>query len=140
MTVSEQLLRNCTGCGKVFEQPRRRGAPRRKCDTCAGRSAPTVARSTMVMLGDPPVRPDGRCACGCGKSRRTGRDVKTYAGAQIDLDPFATTECCKRFHSVPFGVSDESEEMQERRRAGGAVAAAQHRERHPKSVPGVFTR
>lgn len=53
------------------------------------------------MKADPPVRRDGRCACGCGKRRvmpkshHSSIDPSVYA-----LDPFASSTCCRRFHGV----------------------------------------
>jgi hypothetical protein len=103
----------CSTCGKPFEQRRKQGRPRLKCDTCSGAAAPVVARGSMVMGGDPPVRPDGRCACGCGRKRQVSKDVRTYAGAQIDMDPFATSDCCKRWYEVSFAPSAEEQDAAE---------------------------
>lgn len=54
------------------------------------------------MKADPPVRRDGRCACGCGrelpgvpKRRQKGIDDSVYTS-----DPFATNTCCRIFHGL----------------------------------------
>lgn len=51
------------------------------------------------MKADPPIREDGRCACGCGKKRG--------AIAVKHSDPFATSPCCKTWHGLDFGLHED---------------------------------
>ena len=55
------------------------------------------------MRADPARRNDGRCALvSCRKKLRPATPVlRRYAGAQIDVDPFCSTECCRAWHRVP---------------------------------------
>lgn len=137
----EMRVDTCKVCGKPFEQPRRQGRPRQKCDVCNGTAAPTVVQPSQHRVeSDPPVRTDGRCACGCGKRRKVSKEARRYAGVQLDLDPFASTECCKRFYGVEFGLTTDDEEVAEAKRRGFQKSAAMFRDRHPHSRPGVFAR
>lgn len=43
---------------------------------------------------DPPARPDGLCACGCG------RELPHIA--VVHLDPFATVSCAREYHGFPL--------------------------------------
>lgn len=109
-------LANCTGCGKVFEQPRKQGRPRTKCDTCSGAAAPRVARG---VAGDPPVRADGRCVV-CLKPRKLTKQARRYAGAQLDIDPFDSTSCCRKYHGCE--LDNEASESQVEAARDAAVA------------------
>lgn len=62
------------------------------------------------MNPDPPRRPDGLCACGCGKlvpgvpkRRQKGIPDEAYLA-----EPFATSECCKAYHGVVMSTYSES--------------------------------
>ena len=49
------------------------------------------------MLGDPPIRKDGKCGCG-----------KTLGPISIkNEDPFCSTECCKKHYGVGFSVAED---------------------------------
>lgn len=54
------------------------------------------------MKPDPPIRKDGKCACGCG------RDLPKYKppihGMLVAPDPFASTECCREWHHAPLSA------------------------------------
>ena len=52
------------------------------------------------MRPDPEIRKDGRCACGCGKKLERSQGVRRYAGPHIDLDPFASSRCCRKWHGT----------------------------------------
>lgn len=57
---------------------------------------------------DPPRRKDGRCALrGCKRKlvAITPRHRK-YGGAAILMEPFCSTECCKRFYGLIEEVKD----------------------------------
>lgn len=138
----ELRVDTCVGCGHEFTQVRKPGRPLRRCDTCSGRAAPKVEEVGHRVAGDPPVRDDGLCACGCGKQRKLTQQARRYAGVQLDLDPFASTECCKAFYGVVFSTADEEDpERAEQRRRGGMASAAGFRDRH-RFAPGsgVFAR
>lgn len=120
----ELRVDTCVTCRKPFEQERRQGRPRQKCDTCSGRAAAITVRSEHVVPSDPPVPRGGLCVCGCGKKRPTAKQAGTYAGAQIDADPFATADCCRRWYRVPFAPSEEEQDASERMARGGRQAAS----------------
>lgn len=123
----EVRVDTCASCGKPFEQPRRQGRPRQKCDVCNGTAAPTVLQpSQHVIKTDPPVRTDGKCACGCGRPLRRSKDARKYAGVQLDADPFATSDCCKRFYNVAWATDPDDDEYRERQ-ANAARASMQRR-------------
>lgn len=79
------------------------------------------------VTADPPVRPDGRCACGCGKKRpiaaadaKLQRRLRRYAGAQAEDDPFATSRCARRYHGTMLASDvDVDDEILERRAEAG---------------------
>lgn len=125
----------CATCAQEFTKPVSRGRYPRRCDTCSGAAAPTIVRPQHVQRLDPPVRPDGKCACGCGRLRRLTKQARVYAGAQLDADPFATSDCCKRWYGVEFAVSEEEQEASERN-ARGRHAAQQRLERIGSRMPG----
>lgn len=54
-------------------------------------------------LGDPPVRPDGRCALdGCNHRLPRGKKLRKYAGVQLDMDPFCSAQCCRTHFGVEW--------------------------------------
>lgn len=136
----EMRVDTCKGCGKPFEQERKQGRPRQKCDTCNGTAAPTVLQpSEHVIKTDPPLRADGRCACGCGKTLPRTKQARQYAGVQLDVDPFATSDCCKRFYGVAWATDPDDDAAAERRARGGRAAAqrrlGQRGWKEPGTVP-----
>ena len=101
----------CASCGVTFEQERKHGRPRRYCsDACkaAGKSpveVVAVVPALPTIKEDPPVRADGRCAGpGCRKLRKVSEQARKYAGAQLDLDPFCSTTCCRKWHGCELAV------------------------------------
>lgn len=130
----------CATCRQEFQKPSSRGRYPSRCDACSGRSAPTRVRDEHRLNGDPPRRADGRCACGCGKKLPASKEARKYAGAQIDADPFASSECCKRWHGVSWATTEEEDEVSARKARGGSIAAQQFAARHPNTTPGVFAR
>lgn len=136
----EMRVDPCKGCGKPFEQVRKPGRPRMKCDTCNGTAAPTVLQpSQHAIPTDPKMRADGRCACGCGRKLPRSAQTRKYAGVHLDADPFATSECCKRFYGVSWATDPEDDEAAERRARGGRAAAqrrlAEKGWKEPGTVP-----
>jgi hypothetical protein len=119
--IGDTLVRDCGGCGKEFSQESRRGHPRVYCDACQfaperrtlpprkatprskstrqQTSAPIVRPLAPGLKLDPPLRPDGRCAV-CPKQRKLTAQARKYAGVQLDVDPFCSTECARRYHGV----------------------------------------
>lgn len=79
------------------------------------------------MLSDPPVRADGRCACGCGRKLPRSKQVRKYAGGQIDSDPFATTDCCRAWHGCPRRTYSNSAEAEAARAESGRASAERFR-------------
>ena len=79
------------------------------------------------MKKDPPVRRSGRCACGCGKLRpivtakgKARKEMIRYAGlAQLERDPFATSNCARAFHRCPLDNGKFSEEEIEAKSEAG---------------------
>ena len=70
----------------------------------------------MTLVVDPPVRADGRCALeSCGKKRKITAAARRYAGQQLDLDPFCSADCCRRFFGVVFAgfAADIDEDLAE---------------------------
>jgi hypothetical protein len=68
-------------------------------------ATPVTARRVLMtwsLKPDPPVREDGLCACGCGRKRKLTKQARRYAGQQLDMDPFASADCCRRYHGVAF--------------------------------------
>jgi len=57
---------------------------------------------------DPPVRPDGCCAQ-CGGPRTVTAQARKYAGYQVDLDPYCSARCCRRWHGCPLKNEREEE-------------------------------
>lgn len=138
-TAVVMVTLKCATCRQEFQKPSSRGRYPKRCDACSGRSAPTIVREEHRSQGDPPRRTDGLCACGCGKRLRATKEASRYAGAHLEADPFATSECCKRWYGVAWATTEEEDEASERRARGGSAAAARHRERRPRSVPGMFS-
>lgn len=71
------------------------------------------------MRADPLVRADGLCACGCGQRVKSERWQRYARGVK---DPFASTECARRWHGLP---SLEAEGL-ERQREGGRTGGRRH--------------
>ena len=62
------------------------------------------------MAADPPVRDDGCCIV-CEKPRTITKQVRRYAGVQIDSDPFCSSRCCREWHGTALpGVHHEGRE------------------------------
>ena len=121
-------LSNCAGCGNVFGQERKQGRPRRYCDGCAPDSRRLATPSAVVPLPgvkpDPPVRADGRCAGpGCRKQRTVSEQARKYAGVQLDLDPFCSTRCCRKWHGTELPETG-TEAQAEAGAKGGRMRAA----------------
>lgn len=82
----------------------------------------------MTVLTDPPVRKDGKCARdGCGRLRKVTKQVRKYAGDQIDFDPFCSTECCRKFHGLTWRNDNPDEELTEKRAEAGRRRQRQRR-------------
>lgn len=78
------------------------------------------------MKKDPRVRKDGLCAePSCRKPRRITKQSRKYAGDAVVLDPFCSTECCRKWH----GVELETKGAEAQREAGRASAARFRAER-----------
>ena len=73
---------------------------------------------SVHQIADPPVRADGKCACGCGKKRKP--PATTYGLEQYASDPFATTGCCRDWYGIARAPTAE-EAAQQRRRAAEAA-------------------
>ena len=56
---------------------------------------------------DPLARPDGRCVV-CLKPRKVSAQARKYAGAQLDLDPFCSSRCCRRWHGTELPETPQS--------------------------------
>lgn len=115
----------CVDCGAEFEQERRRGRPRTRCDLCYV-GAPTVSALPALAKptpGDPPVRADGRCV-ECGGPRKLTKQARKYAGVALDLDPFCSSRCCRKWHGceIEERVSEARDEAA--RRSADAWRAA----------------
>ena len=87
-------------------------------------------RSPRIWVGDgvkePRVRNDGKCARqGCNRPRPvavlTGKklgELRRYAGAQIELDPFCSSACCRVFHGCPIPGDEDPVATELRSEAG----------------------
>ena len=75
-------------------------------------AAPAACQPGDPVRPDPKVRRDGKCACGCGKPLVRSRDVRRYAGAHLDVDPFASSRCCRKWH----GTLGEETQLQKAQR------------------------
>lgn len=79
------------------------------------------------------VREGGRvvavkCALpSCGKLRRITKQSMKYAGVEVTLDPFCSTECCREFHGC------ELESIDEGKSKGGK--AGQEKRRRARGIP-----
>lgn len=62
----------------------------------------------MQPRNDPPVRPDGRCVCGCGRKLVTvppktmPKSLRPMFASELASEPFATSACCRAFHGCPL--------------------------------------
>ena len=55
---------------------------------------------TLPVSVDPPVRADNLCAV-CESPLPRSKHSRRYAGVQLDVDPFCSTDCCRAYHDVP---------------------------------------
>lgn len=93
------------------------------------------------MTEDPKVRRDGRCARpGCRKPRPvtvlTGkklRELRRYAGGQIDADPFCSSRCCRAFHGVALKGGDDPE-LSDKQSEALRLAKQQYAERRKAAI------
>lgn len=115
----------CATCNGQFEVERKRGRPRRTCNVCAGPSpAPRALKQLPIAPGlklDPPSRPDGRCVV-CRKERKVTEKARKYAGAQLDMDPFCSTVCCRLWHGCELTNAGTAAQTE-----GGKTRAAMER-------------
>lgn len=61
-----------------------------------------------TALSDPERRPDGLCACGCGRPL-PGPPATRRPDVAVALatDPFASVACCRRWFGLPVEADDE---------------------------------
>lgn len=54
-----------------------------------------------MNASEPAVRADGLCARpGCSSPLPRSRQLRKYAGAALDSDPFCSTVCCKLYYGL----------------------------------------
>jgi hypothetical protein len=86
------------------------------------------------VSGTPPVREDGLCACGCGRTLPRSPGARRYAGAFLDLDPFATARCARTYFGTLPPETPAQRSAREAASASGHVASFRLK---PRSIPGT---
>lgn len=88
-----------------------------------GRKAPASEVYALTPRADPLVRSDGLCAI-CLKPRKVTEQARKYAGPQLDLDPYCSSACARRWHGCEL-ASVSTEGQAESGRAAAARIRAQ---------------
>lgn len=70
-----------------------------------------------MLKVDPPRRADGRYFV-CPKTIVITEAARKYAGVQLDLDPFCSVGCCRKWHGTELALVGTEEQAAAREELG----------------------